>query len=122
MKFDKNAKPFLLLRSIILSYIITLIILLILAFLLYKFKLSSGQLNIGITLTYILSCFISGFILGKRTKVKRYFWGGLNGILYFLILLLISFIFSSPLDSGAGQIALIFFLCLGGGAAGGMIS
>lgn len=122
MKFDKNAKPFLLLQSLILSYIITLIILLILAFLLYKFKLSSGQLNIGITLTYILSCFISGFILGKRAKIKRYFWGGLNGILYFLILFLISFIFSSPLDGGAGQIALVFFLCLGGGAAGGMIS
>ena len=122
MKFNKDSKPFLILRSLLLSYIITLILLLIIAFLLYKFKLSSGQLNIGITLTYILSCFISGFILGKKAKVKRYFWGGLNGILYFLVLLLISFIFGSPFDNGFGQIALTFALCFGGGAAGGMIS
>ncbi|MBQ9885562.1 MAG: TIGR04086 family membrane protein [Lachnospiraceae bacterium] len=122
MKFSKDAKPFILLRSLIISYIITIILLLIIALLLYKLKLSSGQLNIGITLTYILSCFIGGFITGKSARLKRYLWGGLGGLLYFLILLLVSFIFSNPLDNGIAQIILVFALCTGGGAMGGMIS
>ncbi len=122
MKFNKDAKPFLLMRSLILSYLITLALLLVLALLLYKFKLSSGKLSIGITLTYILSCFSGGFFIGKKAKLKRYFWGGLTGLIYFLILLLISFIFGSPFDSGALRIGIVFIMCFGSGAAGGMIS
>ena len=122
MKLNKDAKPFILLRSLIVSYIITLILLLIIALLLYKLKLSSGQLNIGITITYVMSCFIAGLIAGRKTKVKRYLWGAICGLLYFLVLFVASFIFGNPLENGVSHIIIIFALCIGSGAAGGMIS
>ena len=62
----KNEKPMLMIKALLLAYAATGISLLILAFLLYKVGLGESQINIGIMVTYIVSCLFGGFYMGKR--------------------------------------------------------
>ena len=42
------------------------LMLLLLALLLYKMGLGENQVNLGILIIYIVSCFLGGFYLGKK--------------------------------------------------------
>ena len=55
-------------------------------------------------------------------KEKKYLWGLLMGIVYYLILLILSLAVQKSLGSGAGEIITIFILCAAGGTLGGMLS
>ena len=75
------------LKSLLCAYVVTGIMLLILTLLLYKAGLSEENVNAGITLTYVISTFAGGFVIGKLTGVKKFLWGLLTGILYFVLLM-----------------------------------
>ena len=75
------------LKTLIAGYIITVLALLVLAFCLYKFRVSGNVISIGIYVTYGLSALCGGLILGKGMQHSRLVWGVLYGIIYFLILL-----------------------------------
>ena len=53
---SKNAKPLQMMKALLLSYAVTGVLLLLLAFLLYKMGLGESQVNLGILLIYIVSC------------------------------------------------------------------
>lgn len=56
-------------------YIITGILLLLLAFLMYRMELSEPVANGAIIAIYIISGFLGGFLIGKKVGVKKYLWG-----------------------------------------------
>lgn len=62
-------------RTIFITYILTAIFLLLLAFGLYQLHLSESQVNLGINVIYIVTCFIGGVLAGKAAKVKAVFVG-----------------------------------------------
>ena len=68
----KNEKPMLMIKALLFAYAATGISLLILAFLLYKVGLGESQINIGIMVTYIVSCLFGGFYMGKKIKVSYF--------------------------------------------------
>ena len=109
------------LKSLLAAYVTSCIMLFSISFLLYKFDLSEQAVEIGIILTYILSAFIGGFFIGKQTKVKRFLWGALVGVLYFAFLILISIGVYRSSFVGT-ELALAFVICLIGGMVGGMMS
>lgn len=109
-------------RTIFITYILTAVFLLILAFSLYQFHLSEGQVNLGINVIYIVTCFIGGVLAGKAAKVKRFLWGFFSGTVYFLVLLSVSCLVNKGIGSGLNELALIFAMCAGSGTVGGMIS
>ena len=86
-RVSKNAKPMLMIKALLLAYAATGILLLILAFLLYKMGLGESQINIGIMVTYIVSCLFGGFYMGKKIKVRRFAWGMGVGTGYALLLI-----------------------------------
>ena len=51
-------------KALLASYLLTGGLLLLLAGLLYRFRLDEGKVQIGIILIYILSCFAGGFLAG----------------------------------------------------------
>ena len=110
------------LRALLCSYIVTGVLLLILTLLLYKAGLSEGNVNAGIILIYLLSTFAGGFAAGKMAGRRKFLWGLLLGVLYFLLLVLISAGVYHSLESDGGQLLTTFLLCAGGGMLGGMIS
>ncbi len=110
------------LKALLCAYIMTGILLLILTFLLYKAGLSEENINAGIILTYVISTFSGGFVIGKLIGVKKFLWGLLLGVLYFVLLMLISLGIYHSLQSDVVNLVTTFLLCAGGGMLGGMIS
>lgn len=118
---QREIKPVWMLKALLASYIVTCILLLLLSFLLYKFDLSEQKVQIGIIIVYIISTFAGGFLIGKLTKVRRFVWGLILGVLYFFLLLLISVGVYRTVQGGADT-AVAFALCAAGGMLGGMVS
>lgn len=110
------------LKALLCAYVMTGILLLILTVLLYKAGLSEENINAGIILTYVISTFSGGFVIGKLTGVKKFLWGLLLGIMYFVLLLLISLGIYHSLQSDMMNLVTTFLLCAGGGMLGGMVS
>ena len=102
------------------GYVISGILLLLLAFFLYRFQLNESVVKIGIIIVYMVSTFAIGFLAGKKAKNKKFLWGFLMGVGYYLVLALMSLIMHS---AGSGvELATTFLLCAGGGTLGGMLS
>lgn len=110
------------LKSLLCSYTLTGVLLLILAFLLFKMDLSEGAVSVGIIVIYILSCFLGGLLLGKKMKKQKYVWGLLLGTGYFLLLAGASCLVEKSFSMNPAQVATTFAMCAGGGTLGGMIS
>ena len=109
-------------KALLASYVVTGLFLLFLAGLLYKFRMDEGKIQIGIILTYILSCFVGGFLAGKMMKSRQFLWGVLLGVLYFLIMTLVSLAVNRELQGSSSGFVTSFLLCMGGGMLGGMLS
>lgn len=110
------------LKLVMVSYFITGVLLLFLAFLLYKFHLSDGLVSAGIILIYILSTFFTGFLAGKGIGHQKYLWGLLLGGAYFGVLVVVSLCTNKAPADIAQNFLLTMFLCLASGMLGGMLS
>lgn len=109
-------------RSLLLAYLITILMLLILAFFVYQCNLGSKIVNLIIIGIYILTCFFGGLRLGKRIKEKRFLWGLLLGLLYILLLLAASGIVNHGIDFTSASNLSAIVLCIASGMLGGMVS
>lgn len=113
-------------KTLFLMYLISGILLVFLAFFLYKFDLSEAVIKIGTIAVYIISGFLGGSFIGKQMQEKKYIWGLIAGSVYFLLLLLLSLV----AKQGMGMELLVdpvkilatLILCAVSGMAGGMLS
>ena len=121
-KLRNDSKVLWVLKALLASYVITGILLLILAVLLYKMELDEKAVSAGIIAIYITATLIGGLLLGKMAKVRRFLWGLGLGVAYFALLLLITLGVYRTLDGSGVNILTTFILCAGGGMIGGMIS
>lgn len=110
------------LKSLLFSYAVTGVFLLLLAFLLFQFDLGEKPVAAGILVVYVLSCLLGGFMAGKIMRKDRYLWGMLTGLFYYLLLITVSFVVKGKWDMSLIHAVTTFFLCLGGGTLGGMLS
>ena len=120
--WKKNEKIANVLKGLLISYIVTGVFIMLLAFLLYKFALPERVVGIGVIVIYIISTFLGGFLLGKNMKVKKYLWGLLIGMSYFIVLMIVSFSVNGGFQNTAGDFFLTMILCGGSGMLGGMLS
>ncbi|MDO4338158.1 MAG: TIGR04086 family membrane protein [Eubacteriales bacterium] len=110
------------LKSLLFSYAVTGLLLLLLAFLLFQFDLGETPVTAGIIVIYVISCLLGGFMAGKIVRKDKYLWGVLVGFCYFLLLLAVSFGVQGKWDMTLWHGVTTFFMCLGGGTLGGMLS
>ena len=120
--WKKNEKIANVLKGLLISYIVTGVFIMLLAFLLYKFALPERVVGIGVIVIYIISTFLGGFLLGKNMKVKKYLWGLLIGMSYFVVLMIVSLMVNGGFQNMAGNFFLTMILCGGSGMLGGMLS
>ena len=109
-------------KALLAAYVVTGILLIILALALYKFELNEGAVTAGVTAVYLISTFTGGLVVGKLAKVRRFLWGIVLGILYFALLLLVTVGIYRTFHGSSTERLVTFALCAGGGMAGGMIS
>jgi putative membrane protein (TIGR04086 family) len=107
-------------KILLFMYILTGLMLFLLAFLMYKMDLASNQINLGIIIIMISSTFIGGLLAAKSFREKRFIYGAAVGLLYFLILIIISSTIQQNLKL-ADDALTMFIMCLGSGTLGGML-
>jgi len=116
----KNISSFL--KFLLASFVFSVALLFLLAFLLYRFHLSDSIVSAGVIVIYVVSNFLAGFLAGKTKGQQKYLWGLGIGAAYFAVLLLVSFVSGqSPSDIGQNFV-MTMFLCLASGMLGGMVS
>ena len=103
---------FWMLKSLLCSYVVTGILLLI----------DEAKVTAGILIIYVPSAFAGGFVIGKITGTKKFFWGLLVGIFYAVLLVLVSFGLYRSIQGSVSELVTTFLVCAGGGMVGGMIS
>lgn len=108
--------------SLVGGYGLTFLGIVILALLLLMFQISEDMVDVGIILIYILACLGNGIIMGKRTKLKKFFWGMIGGGMYFFVLLIMSMLLHNSLGGEGRELLTVLFICVGSGTLGGMIS
>ena len=111
-----------LVKALLCAYLVTGRFLQALALPLYKAGLSEENVNLGIILIYVIGTFSGGFVMGKLEGQKKFLWGFGTGVVYFVLLLLISFGMYREVSSGTGDLFLTFVLCTGGGMLGGTVA
>lgn len=118
----KDSKALWVLKALLIAYVVTGVLLLILAVLLYKMELDEKAVSAGVIAIYVAATLIGGLAIGKMAKVKRFVWGLGLGLAYFALLVLITLGVYRTLDTNGINILTTFILCAGGGMIGGMIS
>lgn len=118
----KKSKVITILKSLLFAYIVTGLLLLLLALLLYKLDMDESKVAVGIIAIYLVSSFLGGLLAGKGFGTRRFLWGLLAGALYFVILLMMSLASGHVLQMPVMGVVTTLALCLGGGMLGGMVS
>lgn len=119
---EQKAPVLFLLKCLLFSYILTAVLLLLLTFLLYKFGLTEQIVSIAIIAIYVIATFGAGFIAGKRIQNRKFLWGLLLGVAYFLVLVIVSILVKRSPGELGDSVMTTFVLCSAGGMLGGMLS
>ena len=122
MSRETKGSIFFLLKTLVLSYVATAGILFLLAFLLYKLRLSARVVSIAIILSYVLVTAFAGFLTGKHMKNRKFLWGLLVGGLYFAVLAAASVLLGHGAESIGTSFVTTMVLCAAGGMLGGMLA
>jgi putative membrane protein (TIGR04086 family) len=116
----KNAVA--LLKCLVAAYIISAILLLIIAFLLYKADISEGFVTVCIILIYCVSSLFAGFMFAKRAICRRFVWGLMAGAAYFVVICVVSAFLEPEFSMLSISCITTLFICTGSGMVGGMVS
>ncbi len=120
---DKNTVGFKLLdvlKNILISYGLTLVFLLIFAFVITYTDFPTGAISPVVVVITLLSVMLSGILGGKKASQKGWLTGSISGLFYMFILYLIGGIVFKDFTLGANSVLMM----LGGvlsGIAGGII-
>lgn len=123
MEVRKKENPVLLqlVKVVLVMYIITGLLLVLLAFITEKSAREDMVVNIGVIVIYVVSSGIGGLILGKMRGVRKFLWGMLAGCIYFAIMAAVSLALSTQGEIDLIHMVTAFSICAGAGMAGGMI-
>ena len=94
----------------------------ILAAVFVMFLISGLLLLLLALLLYVISGLCGGFLMGKRMREQKFLWGMAAGIIYFLLLFGVSLLVKGTGDLQMTRIFSTLILCGASGMAGGMLS
>ena len=109
-------------KVLIAAYAVSAVLLLLGAFIMYKFRLGDGQMRIVIMVIYGISTIVAGIIFGKIKKQKRVLNGALIGMLYFVFLTIVSMIINKGIYDDIRKAIISFIICIAGGILGAIMS
>ena len=121
-RIRKDTKILWVLKGLLVSYVVTGVLLLLLAMALYRLELNEKSVSAAVIVIYVLSTLVGGIVIGKLAKVRRFLWGLLLGGSYFTLLMLITLGVYHTFSGDGVHFLTTFVLCAGGGMAGAMIS
>lgn len=117
-----GAKFGVVIKGLIFSYAVTGVLLAALAFFVFQFGWTEAVTDVSIIAIYVAVTFLGAFIVGKRVKERKFFWGFLLGLLYILIISAVSIALGQVFQVTSTANLTTAALCIGGGLLGGMLS
>lgn len=109
-------------KSVLISYLVTLFLLLLISFIMLQTGMSTGTASIAVILTYVISAFSGGLYMGKHVEQKRYLWGLIAALIYFMVYILISLIINQNAPIQFFDYVKTFLIIACSGMLGGMLS
>ena len=123
VKSEGNSARLILFAKVLLAqYVVTGVVIIVLSFALLKWQASENVLQLAIIAIYILANFLGGLIIGKTLQKQKFLWGLIVGVVYFVILSLISFIINKSFYQDMPYAMTVLGICAGSGMLGGMVS
>ena len=116
------SRPKAVLISLLASYLLSALLLFILTLVLYRLKLKESQITPAVYALYVISCLAGGLLCGKALRTRRFFWGLLTGLLYFLALFSASVFLRQCRVPDFSHVLPVLACCAAGGMAGGILS
>lgn len=110
-----------LLKCLMASYLITGIMLVVVAALLYKFSIKENVVNISIIAIYCISSLLAGLFFSKGAASRRFLWGMVAGAAYFLIICAVSMAVDQNFMPLSNACITTLLICVGSGMIGGML-
>ena len=110
-----------LLKCLIAAYLITGILLLAVAGVLYKFSIGENIVDISIIVIYCVSSLLAGLFFSKGASSHRFIWGMLAGAVYFLIICAVTFAVERQVHLMSSSCITTLLICTGSGMLGGML-
>ena len=74
-RIRRDTKILWILKGLLTAYVVTGILLLLLAMALYRLELNEKSVSAAVTAIYVLSTLAGGIVIGKLAKVRRFLWG-----------------------------------------------
>lgn len=108
--------------SVLIAVLLTMLFLAIFAFAMLKGNLSASVEKIGLIAISTISCFVGGFLCGKKNTKKRYLWGLCAGILYCLFFAIVRVGMGQAFLGDMSAFFTTLLYCAAGGMLGGMLS
>lgn len=109
-------------KILLAMYGVTAVLLFVLSVLVQRLGLKSGAISVGICVVYVISAFAGGFLAGKVQKTKKFIWGMLMGLMYVVIMLVLTLLVKKGFRAELSDFVLNLLLAVGGGMIGGMAS
>ncbi|OZV10703.1 TIGR04086 family membrane protein [Tissierella sp. P1] len=120
MKAKNLNKNIYLLKGLLLAYIITCILILVFSILLTYSSLRENKMPLVNTIIMVISVTSGSVYVAKMVKEKGWINGGIIGMAYYLILIMLNFIFLKPLVLDIFSISKLVLACIIG-IIGGII-
>jgi putative membrane protein (TIGR04086 family) len=110
-----------LVKFLLVAYTVTMIVLVIVSFLLFRFHVSESFVNGGVVFAYVISCFVGANLFCRTKSSRRFMWGGIVGLIYAVTIAIVSLILNRELFVTFPRLLPVFGLCVVGGILGGMM-
>ncbi len=109
-------------KTLLFCSILTGVLLLILSFALYQFGWGEKAISISVIFIYVAVTFFGGWMVGSKMEKRKFLWGLFMGILYYLLLALVSVLTVKEGTGSPNFFLTTFVLCGAGGMLGGMLA
>lgn len=111
----------LILKELLLQVVLSGVLVIILAFFVFRFSLGDGAIKFMILAIYGICSLIGGLILGRSMERRKFLWGLIAGAVYIGLIIGISFAVQGNVGNGLISMGVGIAVCLGCGTFGGMI-
>lgn len=111
----------LILKELLVQIILSAVLVVILAFVVFELSLGDGIIRIMILAIYGICSLIGGLILGKNMQKRKFLWGLVAGAIYIGLIMGISFMIRDETGGGAIGLGTGVAVALGFGTFGGML-
>lgn len=109
------------LKGFLVSFVLTAILLVVVAFVLYQTKAFVEHMGGAILLVYAIASFVGGMIFSAQKDSRHYLMGGLFGLAYFIIIYGVSAVWNKSISAMFPAMLTTLLVCILAGMLGGML-